>query len=1161
MRFSEVLKETLWLLLTERQLSYERLRLEFELDDRRLEALRRELIHLKGVAADRDQRFLVWAGPGGASSAMPEPDGASTLPPLMPPTDGARLQDAEASVVSGDPLASDAERRLLTVMFCDLAESTALSRRLDPEDLQDVIRSYRELCAGVIGEFDGFIAKYMGDGILVYFGYPRAQERNAERALRCAVSITDAMAGLNQTLRHEMGIEVAVRIGIATGMVMVGEMVGEGVARERTVIGEAPNLAARLQDLAQKNEIVIGTLTRDLAGRSLIYEDLGMRDLKGIAGRTRVWRVAGLAADVTSVLGGAVGSDQGTAPLLVGRDQEAALLRRAWQTVGREGHGQVVAVTGEAGIGKSALVEDLAASVRVDGVPVTTFRCSPHHTNSALHPMIEHLKGLAGWRQGDSPDARRNKLEALVGRYSLPFAESVQLLADLVSLPLPVERYQPLGLTPHERKHQTLDALVALTLEEAERQPLLQVWHDLHWADPTTLDLLGSIIEQVPTARLLLVLTSRPDFAWPWPPRSHVTPVALNRLDQRQSKAVIARVAGRKPLPDEVIDHIVAKADGVPLYVEELTKAIQASGILRETGETLELTGPLSALSIPETLQESLMARLDRLPEVREIAQICSVLGREFAYEMIAGLSAMSEGGLQGGLGQLVQAELLYQRGRPPRARYMFKHALVQDAAYESLLRRTRQQFHHRVAELLEHRFPETAETSPELVAHHYTEAGDAKQAVGYWYAAGRRAVERSANTEAVGHLTHGLQLVSGVRDSAERDRYELDLLTTLGPALIATRGYGADAVKTTYARTKALADRIGDDTTVFTALRGQWNALLFSALLAESRDRAEDLRHLADKIDDPGYRVEACRLQTTAAFYLGAFDDARAFAAQGLELYDPEHHHELALVFGADPGIVCRLYGGLSLWMLGYPDRAEREISAAIALTRQHGHRHTEAFALCFQSIHCQFRRDAQGALEWARLTTEVASRLGIRQWLAWSMVIAGWAQALLEDPDDGLRQLDAGMAHWQAPSPEFMLPYFLILKAEILINEARLDEALGALEEAQRLAEKNGEAAIKAEIFRLRGEALSRQPDAPGEAVDACFTQALDVARRQSARSHELRAAMGFHRVMKEHGRRDEAYRPLAEAYGRFEEGFQTPDLLEARRLLEDFEGRDVA
>src|SRR5215831_8003704 len=802
MNFERVLQKVLWRLVTEGSISYRRIKLSFRLDDDGLEELRRELIVSKRLAADVDGEVLVWA-----------PDGRVARPeaaPLLQPLPALRQADRPAApaVTAAAP---EAERRQLTVMFCDLVGSTALSTGIDPEDLRDVITSYQNRCSAAIRRYDGFVAKYMGDGILVYFGYPRAHEDEAERSARAALDIVDAMAELRPPR-----VDLAVRIGIATGPVIVGDQIGEGTASETAVVGETPNLAARLQALAQPNQIIVSAATRAMLGDHFDFEDLGAFELKGFAERVPAWRVLS-ARDVESRF--AATRAESSAPL-VGRQVEMGLLLRAWDS-SCYGRGQVVLVQGEPGVGKSRLLEGLREATAKDHIWVA-IRCSPFHTASALHPIIEHLKRVFGWQPEDTPQHHLTQLEAGLGGFkTLPLFESVRLFADLMSVPVPEDRYQRLSMTAQRQRDATLDAIVAWLIELAERAPVLMAWEDLHWADPTTLETLGMLIEQAPTAALLVVATYRPELTPPWPQRSHMTPITLNRLERPEVETMVGHLAGGRPLPGEVVNHIVAKADGVPLYVEELTKAILVSGVLETRGDAYVLTGALAQLHIPETLQDSLMARLDRAPRLREVAQLGSVLGREFAYDMISALAGIDEHMLQSGLGQLVVDELLYQSGRPPRSRYLFKHALIQDAAYQSLLKRTRQQYHERVAKLLEDRFPEVASTQPELVAHHYTEANSPAQAIAYWLKAGAAAASKSANVEAVDQFHRGLALVEALSDASERAERELDLQMALGPALFATNVRTDPDISRAYARAWELCQQLEDHPRGFMALRG----------------------------------------------------------------------------------------------------------------------------------------------------------------------------------------------------------------------------------------------------------------------------------------------------------------------------------------------------
>lgn len=651
----------------------------------------------------------------------------------------------------------DPERRQLTVMFCDLVDWTSLSARFDPEDLRDLIRAYQSAGGKAVARYDGFVAKYLGDGILVYFGYPQAHENDAERAARAGLDIVEAVKGIGVAEGPLRGVKLAVRVGIDTGLVVVGDIIGEGAAEQASVIGEIPNVAARLQALAGPNQVVIGPLTHELIGNQFACEDLGKNFLKGVPDLVRAWRVVSERSAA-----GAAGQRRVKHGLpLVGRQEELGLLLRSWET-SKSGRGQVVLIQGEAGIGKSRLIEELRTKVSAEDYVWVATRCSPYHVNSTLHPVIEHLKGIARWDPADSAETKLAKLETVLNGQSQPLEQMVPLYAELMSLPLPQDRYPSLKLSPEERREQSLDALVAWLLEEAERRPVLRVWEDLQWADPTTQELLRLCIEQSPTVPLMNVVTYRPDFTPLWHMRSHMTPITLNRMDRNEVEALIVQQAGGKAMPEEVVEYVAGKTDGIPLYVEELTRAILEADFVTEKADCYQLARPLSGITIPATLQDLLMARLDRLPSIREVAQLGSILGREFAYEMLQAIASLGEAALQNGLDQLVDAELLYQRGRRPRARYIFKHALVQDAAYQSLLKRTRQYYHRQVAELLESRYPEIVQTQPELVAHHYSRAEESNKAIEYLTNFAEKAAAKYAHAEAVA-------AIGEARDHAER--------------------------------------------------------------------------------------------------------------------------------------------------------------------------------------------------------------------------------------------------------------------------------------------------------------------------------------------------------------------------------------------------------
>ena len=792
MTFEEILDQAIAMLQRRGRVTYQTLRLQFQLDEEHLEALKDAILFAYPQVVDAVGRGLVWSGEAGAIPPPPPPVSPQSVEP--PVTLASRI--GTAAVSPPEPHLPDAERRQLTVLFCDLVDSTVLASRLDPEELREVVRAYQEACAKVIARFEGHIAQYLGDGLLVYFGYPLAHEDDAQRAVRAGLGIVEALGQLNTRLTQEWGVHLAVRLGCHTGLVVVGE-VGGGARQEQLALGETPNLAARLQGIAAPNALVVSAATVQLLGGFFTSQSLGTSELKGLAQPIEVYQV--LHESMARSRLEAAGST-GLTPL-VGREQEVQLLLERWSQV-KDGSGQVVLLSGEAGIGKSRLVQVLKEHVAAEPQSwLTPCQCSPYHQNTALYPWIDLLERVAlRFERDESPQQRLSKLEGFLVQYGLPLAEAVPLFASLLSLPLTAD-YASLTMAPEQQKQKTMQALLTILLRIAAQQPVLFVMEDLHWVDPSTLELLSLLVDQGPTTRILALLTFRPDFSPPWTGRAHLTQVTLNRLSRRQAAEMTDRVAHGKALPTEVVEQVVAKTDGVPLFVEELTKMVLESGLLQEREERYELRGPLSPLAIPTTLHDSLMARLDRLATVKALAQLGATLGREFSYELLQAVAPWDEETLQQGLHQLVEAEFLYQRGLLPQATYLFKHALIQDAAYQSLLRSTRQQYHQRIAQVLEARFPETVEMQPELVAHHYTEAGLAEQAMPYWQRAGQHAIERSAHVEAISHLTQGLAVLTTLPDTPERLLHELNAHITLGDALKTIKGWGAPEVEQAYAR------------------------------------------------------------------------------------------------------------------------------------------------------------------------------------------------------------------------------------------------------------------------------------------------------------------------------------------------------------------------
>src|SRR5262245_16774898 len=1094
-----------------------------------------------GANVQAGSKFCDSCGTSLAAVSRPGPEG--------PDRAQAATAGDVAEIIGTSKVPAEAERRQLTVLFCDLLGSTQLSGQLDPEDLRAVVRAYQEAAAAVIQQYAGHIAQYLGDGLLIYFGYPTAHEDDARRAVHTGLGIVQAIATLNTRLAAQYRVQLTVRLGIHAGPVVVGGM-GGGGRHEHLALGETPNIAARLEALAPANAVVISTVTARLVRGAFVLENLGAQTLRGIAEPMTVTRVRGLMATPSP--------DEEfvtpTVPVLIGREEESGLLRRRWKQ-SQAGLGQVVFVSGEAGIGKSALVEGLRAEVRAESFPRIAFRCSPYHTASALFPVITRLEHLWQFAAEDGPATRLNKLEAGLRPFDWPLAEVVPVFAGLLAVPLPAERYAPLTGTPQQQKQQTLDALVAWLAAQADRQPVLAVWEDLHWADPTTLELLGPVIEQAPTVPMLHVLTSRPTFPPPWPSRSHLTSLVLNRLEHRQVAALITQRVGGKALPAEVVQHIVTKTDGVPLYVEELTKMLLASPLLREeAGPHYVLAGPLRASAIPDTLQGALMGRLDQLPAAKEVAQLGAVLGRAFTYDLIRSIAPQDDDTLQAGLGQLVAAELLYQRGRPPRSRYVFKHALIQDAAYASLLKSTRRQIHQRIAQVLEAQFPEMAATQPELLAHHFTEGADAARAVGYWQRAGERAVARSANLEAISHLTTGLAVLQTLPETAERIQQELLLETTLGPALMITKGFAAPEVEHAYARARALCQRVGETPQLFSVLRGLWQFYNGRGAYQTAREVGEQCLQLAKQGHDTARLLEAHHTLWTTSFLMGDLPLARTHLEHGLALYDPQQHRALAVFYGHDAGVCCRGGAATVLWLLGYPDQALRELHATHAMAQELAHPPSLAFAGMLTAIAYQLRRETDAAHEQAEALIALAIEQGFVLFRAIGGILSAGTRTALGQRGEQIGQIRQDLAAVRATGSAVWEPHFLGLLADVYAQDGQVGQALASLDEALAATQSTRQRLVEAELYRLQGSFLLGQPGAAQAEAETSFRQALEVARRQEARSLELRAAMSLSRLWHQQGKRQEAHALLADVYAWFTEGFDTADLREAKTLLEE-------
>jgi class 3 adenylate cyclase/predicted ATPase len=1038
---------------------------------------------------------------------------------------------------------TDAERRQLTIMCCDLVRSSELAVRLDPEDLRRVIGAYHTCIKEIIARYQGTIARYMGDGVLAYFGYPQAHEDAAEQATRAGLALVEAVA----SVQTDIGTELHVRVGIATGTVVVGDLIGEDAAREEAVVGETPNLAARLQAQAEPDTVLIAGTTRSLLGELFEYRMLGKVPVKGSGDPVPVWQVTG-----TSAVDSRFEALHGTnLTPLVGREPEIALLLERWERA-KEGDGQVVLLSGEPGIGKSRIVQELRGRLSDELYTRVSHYCSPYHTSSPLYPVIALLERAAGFDRTDTADAKLDKLEALLAPSATDVQEATRLLAAVLAIPAD-HRYPPLALTPQRQKQRTLELLVEQLAGLAGQRPVLAVYEDAHWIDPSTFELLGLVIQRVQRLPALVLITFRPEFVPPWTSHAHVTRLSLSRLTRRHGSDIALRVTGGRVLPAEVLEQIVSRTDGVPLFIEELTKAVVESGLLQDAGGRLELTGPLPPRAIPTTLYDSLMARLDRFAPVKEVAQIGAVFGREFSYQLLAAVIDIPAAQLDQALGQLVASELVFQRGTPPEAMYSFKHALVQDTAYQSLLRSKRHQLHAKIARMMEERFPEIAEARPELLAHHFTEAGLASQAIVYRQRAGERDLERSAYAEAISQLKQGLELLEALPDRPERVRQELSLRLALGSALTATRGYADPEVGDAYLQARELCRELGEaPPQLFPALHGLYRFYHVRGQLQAAREPGEQLLKMAVSVQDSGLFVEAHRALGVPLFWLGDVTRALENLEQGARLYRAQKHRSHATMFGTDPGVVCLSYGALALWHVGHPEQAYNRSCEALALARNLSHHHSLALALVFAAWLHQFRREPRAAREHAEAAIAICSEQGFPLFMSMGTILRGWALGQEGRGEEGVAQMRRGLADLRATGAGLWQPTFLSLIAEAdgRIGQAR--RGLEVLGEAMAIVDRNDERFYETELHRLKGELLLSTPADPSGA-ERCFRIALEIAGRQRAKSLELRAACSLARLCAREGRRSEAHDLVAPIYGSFSEGFGMPDHQEAKALLD--------
>jgi class 3 adenylate cyclase/predicted ATPase len=1035
----------------------------------------------------------------------------------------------------------EAERRQVTVMFADLVGSTALSIGMDPEDLRDVFAAYSSCAEETVSKFGGNVAQYMGDGILVYFGYPHAHEDDAERAVRAGLELIEAVAGLKTCDRQQ------VRVGIATGVVVVGNLTP-------SIVGETPNLAARLQSIAKPNMVVISEGTRRLLGQLFELEDLGTRDLKGIAAPVQVWAVLRPSSSTSRFE--ALHPSGMTA--LVGREEEYEILRRRWSKA-KEGEGQAVLLSGEAGIGKSHLT--VAFTERLKGERFLRIRCfcSPQHTNSALYPIIDHVERSAAFARDDPRQTKLDKLDKVL-RQSWSSAEDSALFVEMLSLPND-GRYPVLELTPQQRRQRTMDALVRQVEILSNTAPVLVVFEDAHWSDPTSLELMGRLASHIASHRVLLVISFRPEFEAPWVELAHVTALALNRLAPRDVDVIIDHIVGNNPLPAAVRQDIIERTDGIPLFVEEMTKAVLETAS-EDAALRTAASVPSSAMAVPASLHASLMARLDRLGGSRELAQIGAAIGREFSHELLSAVARRPEAKLEMQLDRLMRAGLLFRQGVPPDATYLFKHALVQDAAYGLLLREPRRDLHARIAETLESKFDEIAENKPEVLARHWAEAGYVERAAVLLGKAGQRSAQRSALVEATEQLRRALDLIASLPSTPPLRREEIKLQVELITPLLHLRGYAAPETRAAVDRARLLLERaetLGeppeDPLLLFSVLYGLWVANLVAFNGHVMRELAVQFLALAEKQSATGPLMIAHRQMGLSLLHTGGFAEGRTHLEHAIALYDPAVHRDLATrFFGQENGAAILSWRSIASWLLGYPDAALADVKQALRLAREAEHLATLVYVINFSIwsyIHCgNYTAAATLVDEYVPLQKQLGSSF----WEGWGMMQRGCLLTLTGKASEAVRTITSGVEFLRSTGTTMWMPLFLSYLARANAEIGRFDEASTKISEAMTAVEITKERWHEAELNRVAGEIalLGTEPDVAK--AEAYFARALEVARQQQAKAWELRAAMSMARLLCAQGNLGHARDILAPVYDWFTEGFGTPDLREAKLLLEE-------
>ena len=1043
----------------------------------------------------------------------------------------------------GEPIPTDeAERRQLSIMFCDLVGSTELSQRLDPEDLREIMRQYQDAVSGAVSRYEGHVAKFLGDGVLAYFGWPRAHEDQAERAIHAAL---DAVATVAR-LKSDGEDRLQARAGIATGQVVIGDIVSDTAAETGAVVGGTPNLAARLQTLAEPGAVIIGPSTHRLAGHAFDLNDEGEHALKGFATPVRAWRVLGKAAIESRFEAAHPGELTG----FVGRKQEMELLLDRWKRAAA-GRGQCVLISGEAGIGKSRVLSEFREHLDSDAYTFLRYQCSPYWVNAAFGPIIEHLQYAADFRHEDSTDGKLDKLERLIGTTLEDDTEALSLVAALLSLP--TDRYPPLEMTVQRQKLQTIEVLNSQLEAQSKTQPVLMLVEDVHWIDPSSLDAFDAMVDRIGDRTILVVMTYRPEFEPRWAHHDHVVHVTLNRLSQTDGKVMAERVTGGKELPEDVLKQILEQTDGIPLFVEELTKNVIEAGVLNEEDDRYVLGGPLSPLAIPLTLKDSLMARLDRLSAVKEVIQAAACIGREFSADLLGSVVSMGADALDEALTRLVDAQLVYHRRTVDGPIYLFKHALVQDAAYESLLVSRRQQLHAKLAGAIEG----TDGADPLALARHYTAANLAEKAAVSYLAAGQGLLGRSALPEAAGALLSGLEQVEKLDPSATRDRLELHLRQALGAARMAQLGWPHPSVSEALEPAFALAQKLNDRETLGPILWGLWVHYQTRTEFPRALDWLAELDTLVGETEVS--ELSAVRDMSSGCqyFWQAEYDRSGRYTDHIRSTYDEDKYARIVEFTNHDPLCFSLHWAGSFLsWIAGYPERSLEWLEQADSIARRLKHPFNFAFALTAGAHGHLLRGDAGSMLSLCDEVERVVADEGLGPF-AQNVLVHQWrgmALILGEDFAAGYEMMKQGNDFWNQSGGRICNALFWSWMTRGLAGTGRTSEAHALIDRAITHCRETGDRYMEPECLRLKGELFLQDERPEHDSAESAFQEAVRLAQSHEAKGWELRAATSLARLWQSSAREAEAAEVLTPVYEWFTEGFETADLRRAQTLLEE-------